>query len=278
MKVLIVGHISLDIREGRTILGGPPLYQLPVFISHDVEVHIITSTKDSSKLPECEKCRFSIQPSQFTTTFEFIEPRYKNKLNEEDRILKLVKKASPIDYNFVNENIDSNYDIVIVSPIANELDFNTMELVADLSKNSFLDMQGIVRYFKKDGTAKIKFRYSDLEWALQTFNVVKISDTEFENIDQFLNPHSSKLVVTKAGHGYEIFSSSRKKIITTKPITNLIDSTGSGDIFLATFAYYYQENPLTQSIHFADQYAKENLNNVGIPDPSIFTKLRSNPT
>ncbi|MHA2403365.1 MAG: hypothetical protein ACXADH_10280, partial [Candidatus Kariarchaeaceae archaeon] len=94
MRVLIVGHISDDFRGGKLIRGGPPLYQIPILKALGCEIHLITATDDSSKLPDYSNCTYSVIKSKFTTTFKFHKRNVENYLD--DRELELVHRAENI--------------------------------------------------------------------------------------------------------------------------------------------------------------------------------------
>lgn len=274
MKVLIIGHISYDFRDGKFLLGGPPSYMIPVFMKLDTEVHVITSTHEPSKLPKYKNCKYFIVPSTKTTTFEFKIPQNDSQLYpKDDRQLILVNKAENITADFIKNNADSVYDIVIISPIINEVDQLAMETAVKLSNKCFLDMQGLVRIVQNDGIITHSFHQPDMNWALKTFDVIKISNSEFPDRDQFLNPFHSLLIITKSGNGYELHSNSTIEHILSTPENDVIDATGSGDIFLAAFSYFFSSKSTQDAIRIADSYARLNLKNLGIPPVSLFRSI-----
>jgi hypothetical protein len=271
MKILLVGHISYDIRQGNQILGGPPLYQLPVLVPKNIEIHVITSTHDISRLPKYNNCSFFNVSSQKSTTIEFKETNHTDNKDTDDRYLRLLDIASPITAEDIADLADPTYDIVIASPIVGELVKNSLEKIASLSTNSFLDMQGIVRKIDDNGSISNSFRAKDLLWALKTYSCVKISRSEFPDANTFQNDARSLLLVTHGGSGFDLYQGSLLTHVSTKPENQIIDATGSGDIFLATFAYYSYFRSQMDSILIADSYARKNLKNTGLPPLNFYS-------
>ncbi|MHA2091245.1 MAG: PfkB family carbohydrate kinase [Candidatus Kariarchaeaceae archaeon] len=262
MRVLIVGHISDDFRGGKLIRGGPPLYQIPILKALGCEIHLITATDDSSKLPDYSNCTYSVIKSKFTTTFKFHKRNVENYLD--DRELELVHRAENIPLEYIKKNT-SAYDFVIISPIAGEISKPGMLEAAQKGNHSFLDMQGMIRSIGENGSISINLDEKDLKWALTNFSVVKLSESEF-TLDNFSNPYQSQLIITKSGHGFDVLSKSNRSQIHTEPVHDVVDSTGSGDIFLAGFAYYFHKGlPIDSSIKFGDNFARKNLMRSGIP-------------
>ncbi len=266
LKALIVGHISLDHRNNEILLGGPPLYQIPILESFGYEVDVLTSfnpvSLDAKKL--YPNVKFYNKKSKYTTTFQFIKKTDKEQVGD-DRTLKLLTKASRIQLPDL-KLIQKEYDIVIISPIASEISKNAILGLSKIAKISYFDLQGIVRNFHDDGEVFQKFNENKFNWILSNIDVIKASKSEISDSSQLQNPTDSVLIITDGGEKLEILSKNKKNLISLEKTKHVDDDTGSGDIFLATFAALYKKIKLPKALHYAHEVAKLNLSTIGIPN------------
>ncbi|MDH5404287.1 MAG: PfkB family carbohydrate kinase [Candidatus Heimdallarchaeota archaeon] len=267
MKVLIIGHISIDYRNGEELWGGPPLYQIPVLQSLNCQIHVITSANQETHIFQDLDIRVDIVPSSETTTYQFEISE-----DEGERKLFLVKRADSLNFNKIQDYLDPHYDIILISPIAGELDHYTMEQLVKFGKFSFLDAQGIVRFFRENGEVYHELTQTELDWAMKTFDYIKFSTSEISETIKILD-NKSTLIITKSGKGYDVIKSNDKLQLNMIPEKDIIDDTGSGDIFLAAFSYFSQKFSILDSIKKADVFSRKALIIKGIPKNSDFSNL-----
>jgi hypothetical protein len=175
--------------------------------------------------------------------------------------------ANNLEYDNFSFVLKDSYQAIIIAPIADEISKNDMELICERSKLNLFDMQGLVRKFNASGEVYHSLDKIDFDWALRTFDVIKASKSELNNII-IENPYSSLLIVTNSGRDIEIYTEGRKEIISIEfiPESNIIDDTGSGDIFLAVLSITLNKLSVEESIRYADKIAKSQLVQEGIPE------------
>lgn len=272
MRALIAGHISVDIRGGKKLLGGPPLYQIPVLEAFGFEIDVLTAFGDTeSELQSMfPQINFIVKKSQYTTTYLFNQIN-RNKANGDDRQLILKHKASNITHHDLSP-LSDYYDIVIVSPIASEFSQDVIIDLLKLGEYSFFDIQGIVRNFDANGLVHQKLNISEFNNLLSLFDVIKTSKSEIEQIKDLHNPNSTYLVVTDSGNTLQILTDSKSYYLELSKADKIEDPTGSGDIFLAIIAALYSKLPLNKCLIHAHNIAMENLQTIGIPNTELLRK------
>jgi len=267
MRVLLAGHISIDIRGGQKLLGGPPLYQIPIFEAFGFEIDVLTSfNQQQLKIEDTfPNVNFLVLVSDQTTTYHF---KQIDNLSGDDRQLNLKSRARSIEIVDL-ENLVKDYDIVIVSPIAGEISLEVSIELASKGKTSFYDLQGIARHFTDEGLVYAKLDKNDLLSILREFDVIKGSKSELGEFCDFINPYKSHLIITDNGNN--IIRSRLSKIIEFQIDKNLeiLDATGSGDIFLSVIAGLFDTKLIDDCIDRAHKIAKASLNILGVPNTEI---------
>lgn len=266
MKALIAGHISLDHRNGEILLGGPPLYQIPILESFGYEIDVLTSFNPNSLNTEklYPNVKFYNKKSKYTTTFLF-NKKVDQRHVDDDRTLKLLKKAKRIQLPDL-KLVQKEYDIVIISPIVSEISKNAIIGLSKIGKISYFDLQGLVRNFHENGEVYQILNKNKFRWILSNIDVIKASRSEISDLSLSQNPNDSVLIITDGGNKLEILFKNERKSISLSKAENVKDDTGSGDIFLATFAALYTKVKLTKALHYAHEVAKLNLKTIGIPN------------
>lgn len=144
------------------------------------------------------------------------------RVDEEQKVTPLKKeRLDLVDWN--------NYDAVIVSDY--NKGFLTTQMMQYISKKhplTFLDTKQILG-----------------AW-VNNFTFIKINEVEYNKTLEFLNGFGGtkingnlwkdKLIITRGGEGAEY-----KEILYKVESTEIKDTTGAGDSFLASFAFYYVE-------------------------------------
>lgn len=279
MKGLIIGNCSIDDKNGRTQKGGPAIYQLPIFLSLGVEVDLLTSVDDEYvKNIHGFKNIFNLKTDK-TTSFKF------GINNEKERRLKLIQK--PINYIFnkiPNVIFENNYNFVIFSGIAGELEIDFINKLISYLKSDYyiLDLQSIVRTVAKNGDIKINKLENEILQNLQEFDIIKGSDMEM-NLSEIIEKNSGKnfknkilIETTNKGVINYLKNTMKKFKFDIVPENNIIDDTGSGDIFLACFSWMFiRTKNIEHAINFAHRVSSDLLrvNGVlGIKEADILIK------
>ena len=279
MKGLIIGNCSIDDKNGITQKGGPAIYQLPIFLALGVEVDLLTSVDDEYvKNIIGFKNIFNLKTDK-TTSFKF------GINNEKERRLKLIQK--PINYIFnkiPNVIFENNYNFVIFSGIAGELEIDFInELISYLKSDYYiLDLQSIVRTVAKNGDIKINKLENEILQNLQEFDIIKGSDMEM-NLSEIIEKNSGKnfknkilIETTNKGVINYLKNTMKKFNFDIVPENNIIDDTGSGDIFLACFSWMFiRTKNIEHAINFAHRVSSDLLrvNGVlGIKEADILIK------
>ncbi|MFV2016776.1 MAG: hypothetical protein ACC656_15195, partial [Candidatus Heimdallarchaeota archaeon] len=170
MKALLAGHISLDIRGGKKLLGGPPLYQIPILQAFGFKIDVLTSYAETdvdltSKYPSVN---FFVIKSECTTMYQFKSNKISQDVDD-DRQLVLKSKAMNITLKDLDQ-LSSNYEVVIVSPIALEFSLNVIEELSKLGKFTFFDVQGLVRRFDSEGLVYQELNIEEFQIILSMFD------------------------------------------------------------------------------------------------------------
>lgn len=270
VSVLLIGHISNDLRGGKLLVGGPPRFQLPIFQNFDdMDIHVITSCTADDIFLQNDDIEIDNVASKENTTFQFMIDRT---LRSQDK-RKLILRSRANDLNDISHLLHEKYDIAIISPIAGELSKETMELVSSISAKSYFDIQGIVRQFKPDGEVYHSMSDELFQWALKHFDVIKCSKSELPNGFN-TNSFDSKLVITNSGLDILVISEDEKITVTSEYIEDIIDDTGAGDIFLGSLAAFSIGENFLEAIQHADKVAKLSLRILGVPTSQNFVDIQ----
>ena len=276
-EVLILGHVSLDYRNEKILRGGPPLYQLPIILASGNNCHVITSAAAEFEFPDHENLSLYHIPSPRSTCYRFEEIDHEDSTHSDTRKLIIMSIANQMEYSNFSHILKENYEAIIIAPIADEISKQDMELICKRSGSTFFDIQGLVRKFNSSGEVYHSIDKKDFDWALQTFNVIKASKSELTDVT-LENPNSSLLIVTNSGRDIEIYTEGRKEIVSIEyiPGSDIVDDTGSGDIFLAVMSIALSQLSVEESVPFADKIAKSQLKQEGIPVIGKIKKLFEN--
>tara|TARA_B100000287_G_C20664760_1_gene791378 strand:- start:558 stop:1448 length:891 start_codon:yes stop_codon:yes gene_type:complete len=269
MKGLIIGNCSIDNKNGIIHKGGPAVYQLPIFSALGAELDLLTSVDDEYvKTLSGFKNIYNLK-TEMTTTFKF------GVNSENERILKLIQK--PIDYDFdiiPSMIFENSYNFVIFSGISGELEIDFItKLINHLnSDNYILDLQSLVRKADENGNIIIKkIEMEDLN-KLPKINIIKGSDVEI-NLSEYMEKNyekdldNNKILIETTNKGRIYYTNKTMNIFDFEiiPEKEIIDDTGSGDIFLACFSWMFIMNKdIKKAIKFAHKVSSDLLRVNGV--------------
>jgi len=269
-EVTIIGHVcndSIITPSGlRRAKGGPPLYGGLTACRLGVRVAVVSKVGSAKDLRDFSSLfrRYGISPYILlgkgkTTTFEIA-------YSDEGRTIKLSSNAGEILFEEIPKEA-LNTSSVLISPVAKEISYNTVKsFFRYLKRRRALlsaDLQGFTRCFLRDGRLTFKPPKGDL---LKFFDIVKGSEREVkaatgcENLEEALRrlvEQGPKIAIVTLGEQGCIARCSNS-IFYVSPLKprSVIDPTGAGDAFIATFlAYYIQSKSLEECLRLASAAA-----------------------
>ena len=258
MKLDVFSHCAVDTiyinDEKYVVPGGPGCYCsiMAKVLKFDVRLH----TKFGTDFPLSdyllkEKILIENAISEQPTT------KFTLKILSSDRTLFLENKCEIINYD------DLYSDMVLISPIFDEISIETFEKIKKDSNFIFLDPQGFLR--RKDSANKIYLEKTDLD--LSHIDAIKTSPAELRCFTNKLES-AGMMILQKKGIENVILTDkenisllSNDKIYTIKlPNVELFDTTGIGDIFSTTFCCtMIKEKDILWALSFAGGAAQAAL-------------------
>ncbi len=243
MRINIISHVSIDDivvgeHEYKDLLGGPPTYAgltaanmgvSKVFIVSCVGHDFPSKFLNLYSKRGVDLTHLSVHKDAKTTRYRLV---YKGDMRE----LYLVSKCKAI----VVDELPG--EISYVSPIVDEINMETVKVIAARSDITFLDPQGFFRVIKNRGKVSI-VQWSELWEACRICDFIKLSKDEAETLDDnpvmilrkialltkmgasiTMGPQGSLLAVKKDFRRIKIYHIPRYE---TRPK----DPTGAGDVF-----------------------------------------------
>lgn len=259
MRCLVIGHLTHDIiiKNGRKTEGiGGGAYYSSLALSKFCEVVVLTKIgKDFpiEWLEELESYGIStiVIPSEKSTTYELLY------LDENTRQLKLLSKADSFD---LDEIPKEKFDIVLLNPVANEIPPKALNLIN--AEGVIIDAQGFLREIKN---SRVVLKEINGEF-LKNAQVVHADAYEFQHVRN-LNPDDVEVLLISNSAESGVAYHRGKKYLYHPLKIDLDDPTGAGDVFLASFAYFYMECPFVQALKRANAFTATFLERRSIDFP-----------
>ena len=246
MKCLVMGHLTRDvIIRGSKIeerIGGGAYYSA-LALSRFCSPVILTSVgRDFPEkwIEELEDHNIEVIsiPSEETTAYEL---RY---FDSNTRKLRLLSRAEDLEA-FPEEK----YEVVLLNPVAGEIPGALVERVKERFPFVSADVQGFIREPRK---GEVRLREIDASF-LRGINVLHSDRDEFSYLGM-LNPADVEVLLISDGSNsgtayYNGESYSYRPVKLEVP-----ESTGAGDVFLASFVYFYRKCPFIQALKRANAF------------------------
>lgn len=267
-KILVIGPVTKDIitinSKTHRLIGGIPYYVFHAIqnLGGNIKSIVTCSTKDKSwvkkYLPET-----MILEKNGTHVFE---NRY---ITENKREQKITYFDNKIFYHEIKE-ISKDFDTVIIGPLFyNDIDINIFEKFKE--KEIILGNFGMFSYYK-DGKRIIKNRsrfiklLKYVDWLFldeDEANFVANKKKVYSSI-KFLSSHINQFVITRADKGSIIFFHGKIDEIPAYKPKKILDTTGAGDTYLASFIFALSKFKSIEKIgHFASLCATKKIENKG---------------
>jgi sugar/nucleoside kinase (ribokinase family) len=219
----------------------------------------------------CEHAKFDISSSivkKFKTT------KYRIDRTQEPRKMWLISRCKQLQFSdFVDKFTGSRDDCAVLNPVAGEISLKVLaKIKSKWPAKLFLDSQGFVRKLRVGSQVSMHSRMDAS--ALSGVFALKADMEELrawtgENEKQAAIRRLSKfvkvLLVTSGRGGADLFQDSKLVFSATPPTVKVGDTTGAGDILLASFAGMHRETQdLGKALSFAVAAATVAVKNVGV--------------
>ncbi|MBS7634010.1 hypothetical protein KEJ34_00685 [Candidatus Bathyarchaeota archaeon] len=254
--IITIGHFALDriflpgSPRTRKTLGGPPTYTSLAAKKMGAKVSVISKVggdfpaKYVKWLREQGVDLSGLKISEDSQTTSFMLKYYHG--GERDLILR--SRAPPISAEDLSPSMKAR--AVHVSPIANEISVDLIEMVSSMTPIISLDPQGLLRRFNDDGKMSLQ-KMDDLSF-LRCINIFKSSEKEIkaltgresvtEAIDK-IRSYGIEVAIATMGEKGSLLSFSNKFYMVPPAKSKIIlDPTGAGDVFIGAFITEYLRN------------------------------------
>lgn len=230
--ILVVGHYTQDLiihKTGRRVetLGGPPAYIYSILKNLDVDISIVSKVGEDFRY--FDHIAIPKMPTVTKSKSDYTIMDYS--LGERKQ------KFTSVCDSIFPEDITKGAKVAIISGVIGEVLPETIEKISRLSRIVLADIQGFIRFLDKNGDVFHKqlldTKYSKI---LGKLGFLKASKTEIMFVDIEEVRKTTKIIVTQGASGCTIFEKEKKTQVPGFFIDE-IDSTGSGDAFLAGFSY-----------------------------------------
>ncbi len=231
-RILIVGHVSLDVIGGEKRVGGPPYYIHNTLKGKGHELTIFTSYGKDFTYEFPANVNVILTPAKKTTTYEFSEGDDES----DDRTLRLRSKASQLEFSDFKEK--GHYDWVIISGIAGEINIESLLEFTKLGERSILDLQSVTRQFNSNNKVVVNPNIIDVKDLMDNFFLIKGSTGEIDinNIEEI----TTNILITKGERGGILYTNNDyfdlKIDGDVKPYSQTI---GMGDRLIGLIPHYY---------------------------------------
>lgn len=247
-QVLLIGNLTIDqnISNGNIYQGpgGSVYFAAKTFQNLGFVPTVISPYgKDFSKYT-LEECNIfpSVALNDKTLTFKNIY------LSTGERKQEIINaEFSGFSNIWDSVNLDNKkFKIVVVAPI---LDNISKELIVQI-KNTFpkslnvLLPQGFYRGIDNNGKI-FSQNWKESEEISKLFDVIVVSEKDWYGIDKIASIWSKNCkvsVVTKESKGCSVYQKGKVSNFGGYIVDDIVDSTGSGDIFAAAFSFMYSKS------------------------------------
>lgn len=261
MKVLVAGFVTIDLIQLQirqvTSVGGPPCYAGLVCSRFGYDVTPLT--KVGPDFPDEQSVWLArngivLRASDRSTTKSTTRFRISN--SSGDRSLTLMSRCEDLSASQIPP--DTRFNASLVSPLAGEISPGLLTEISARSDFTFLDPQGFVRSFDRDG----KVSTSELadKSILSKVDAIKMDRLEAQGLTGRSDPREAlekiasiglrKAMVTQGADDCFVLDGQRIYQVAV-PSSTVVDSTGAGDVLSgATVSWYLKTRDFLRSACF----------------------------
>ena len=289
-EIVVAGHVVVDEIIDRAdqlvprrALGGAPSYSSLVLSSLGYKPEIVTHVGDDfpidySKLLED---RTGIDIKKWIS-LGYKTTSYRIDRSGEHRRLWLAARCKELIFEDFRSFLEeaSSTKALVVNPVAGEISLSLLERISKEFDHVFIDSQGFVRRFdRKTGEvgmrsgldisalAGVDVLKTDLE-ELTAWTGTRNKESAIRQLSRFVNT----LLLTSGPAAVEVYESGESRIRAIPFKVQVADTTGAGDIMLASFAARLTErNDLEDALAFAVTASTLAIRNYGV-EKAILSK------
>lgn len=261
MKILVAGFITIDTIQLPmrliTSVGGPPSYAGLICARFGHEVSLLT--KVGNDFPDEQAvwlARNGIVLRAADRSLLKPTTRFRISNTAGSRSLALGSRCE--DPTAAQIPPDTRFNASLVSPLAGEVSPSLLTEISARSDFTFLDPQGFVRSFDKEG--RVTFAPIKDRSILSKVDAIKMDRTEAEMLTGKSDPREAleevssigvrKGIVTRGAESCFVLDGSRIYEVAV-PKVPVVDSTGAGDILSgATVSWYLKTRDFLRSACF----------------------------
>ena len=246
MRCLLVGHLVIDtiLKGSKSELRiGGGVYYSAMALARFCGVEILTSLGSDFRGEWLDELRergikLRVIPSEESTRYEL---RY---LDSNRRTLRLLSRASPI-----SDFPSGRYDVVLLNPVANEVPAEAVERLKATTNFLAADVQGFIR---APEIGEVRLQRIDASF----LRGLRVIHADVSEMDYLGNLKAGEVEVFLASNGPEEgLAYLRGRPYSYRPVrVEVEESTGAGDVFLASFVYFYTQCPFVQALKRANAF------------------------
>lgn len=272
MNAVLMGNLTIDENEIEkrkyTSPGGAVFYMAKTFENFSLSPTIISPYGDDFPKKYLPKTRFIPEKPLYQKTLVF-KNKYHAGLREQwvknykeylvfDPPIYNGKDGQTSHFNFKDK------DIVIIAPVINNISLDQIDKIKKFYPLSIycLFPQGFYRKIYDGGRIK-KALWKAQERIISCFDFICFSQEDLDDGQSIAKNWSylgPLVVITRAQHGSSLYQMGKKLNTSSYHVDNIIDSTGAGDVFGASFAFSYAKSSnVDKSLQFANASAAYSL-------------------
>ena len=262
MNILVAGFVTIDsiqlpMRQ-ITSVGGPPSYA--GLICSRFGHSVLPLTKVGSDFPDEQTvwlARNGIVLRASDRSLSRPTTRFRISNVSGNRSLTLASRCEDLSASQIPP--DTRFGATLISPLAGEISPSLLTEISARSDFTFLDPQGFVRSFDKDG--KVSPTPLQDKSILTKVDAIKMDRTEAEMLTGKSAPREAleklasiglrKAIVTQGGEACYVLDGVRVYQVEVPRVPVVIDSTGAGDVLSgATISWYLKTRDFLRSACF----------------------------
>lgn len=241
---LVIGSTAIDknIQDGVSFnkIGGVTTYSGFTFRAHGIKTIIVTNIAERDKfiLDFFIKNDILVEQGYSDSTTRFV-----NINSGDNRTQMMPAYASPITLEQI-QRVENDADVIYLGPLhPNDISESVFEKTLPNNITVCLDIQGYVRKIVDDKVEK--YVSNHLKNALTFSDIIKAESKELELVLNYYgltlpklieNFNIREIVVTSGKSGGYVMSNSLEKTdFKSYPAEKVVDPTGAGDVFFATY-------------------------------------------
>lgn len=234
-RLLALGHVTWDLREGREVLGGSVAYAALAARRLGWSAAVLTTAGPEFE-PERDLpgVRVFLARSPTTTRFRNI---YEGRGR---RRQVLASRSDEIDLSLVDEAW-RDPDVLLLAPVAGEL--GPRLALSFTARVVGIAAQGFLREFDADGAVSPREEWRTAAQDLEGAHVVFLSEHDLPDAERRAPELLSWVPVvalTRGWRGLRLFTREGVREVASLPRSE-VDPTGAGDVFAAAFLMRYHE-------------------------------------